>query len=62
MSHCMCPAQMTGVSRAGANDVGTPTLLSRGSVVMRVINIGREPRNTGPQAQADFDAASAQVR
>lgn len=52
---------MTGVSggRVGANDAGAPTLLSRGSVVMRVINIGREPRSSGPKAQADFDAASA---
>lgn len=29
----------------GVNDCGAATVLSRGSVVVRIINIGREPTN-----------------
>jgi nephrocystin-4 len=34
-----------GTAEAGSGS--TPTILSKGSIVLRIINIGREPRNPG---------------
>jgi nephrocystin-4 len=34
-----------GAGGGGVNDSGQPTILSKGSIVLRIINIGREPRN-----------------
>jgi hypothetical protein len=36
-----------GTMQGGANDSAMPMLLSKGSVVVRIINIGREPANMG---------------
>jgi nephrocystin-4 len=33
-----------GAGGGGVNDSGQPTILSKGSIVLRIINIGREPR------------------
>ncbi|GFH23925.1 hypothetical protein HaLaN_21620 [Haematococcus lacustris] len=43
----------------GLGGTGGATLLSRGSIIVRMINIGREPRTT--TTQTGFDAA-AQVQ
>lgn len=47
-------SQAFGVKPGGANDPKSPTIISKGSIILRVINIGREPRNINTK-QADFD-------
>eukprot|EP00798_Chlamydomonas_sp_ICE-L_P030492 gene30492-35510_t len=42
----------------GTNDTRSPTILSKGSIVVRLINIGREPKNMIPGPRRDLDNKS----
>ncbi len=45
----LLPLCQVSLPTPGATDTAAPTVLSRGLVVVRVINIGREPRDTSRQ-------------